>query len=137
MKKRAGLWIDRERAFILIIINGEESISIIESGAEAHIRALGGSRSATPYAPQDVAPERKIEEKRKRHLRQYYKRIIGIIQDSDEIVIFGPGEAKLELKKEIEKSKVMREKIVGIESADKMTERQMRAWIKTFFNIPR
>ena len=47
--------------------------------------------------------------------------------------IFGPGEAKIELKKEIEKSKELAGKIKKIESADKMTIKQITAKVKAFF----
>jgi stalled ribosome rescue protein Dom34 len=80
-----------------------------------------------------VASEKKIDERRKHHLRQYYQKIIRAIQDSRKVLIFGPGEAKLELEKEIRKSKELAEKLVGVEAADKMTERQVAAKVRRYF----
>jgi len=48
-------------------------------------------------------------------------------------LIFGPGEAKKELKKEMGKHKALAVKIAGIESADKMTALQIVAKVKKFF----
>jgi len=45
----------------------------------------------------------------------------------------GPGEAKLELKKEIEKSKALIPKIVGVQTSDKMTNNQIAAKVKSYF----
>ncbi len=133
MTKNIGLWIDHETAFIVIISNGDQKIKKIESKVESHIKTLGGSRTASPYGPQDVAIERKLERKRKQHLHLYYQNIIGIIKDADRIFIFGPGAAKSELVKELKKSKALAVKIAAVDSADKMTEGQICAKVKKFF----
>jgi len=133
MTKNIGLWIDHETAFIVNISNGDAKIKKIESDVESHIKTLGGSRTASPYGPQDVSTERKFERKRKQHLHQYYQKIIGIVKDADHIFIFGPGAAKSELEKEMKKSKKLAAKIAGIEPADKMTEGQICAKVKKYF----
>ena len=48
-------------------------------------------------------------------------------------MIFGPGEAKLELEKELNESKELRAKVVSVEAADKMTERQIAAKVRRYF----
>ncbi|MGD9416844.1 MAG: hypothetical protein PVJ18_17950, partial [Desulfobacterales bacterium] len=94
----------------------------------------GGSRTGkTPYGPQQVAVDGKQEARIKHQLRQYYQEIIRKIQDADQILILGPGEAKTEIKKELEKSKELALKKVTVEPADKMTERQIAARIRRFF----
>jgi hypothetical protein len=133
MIKNIGLWIDHETALIVIISNGDQKIKKIESAVESHIKTLGGSRTTSPYGPQDVATERKLERKRKQHLHQYYQKIIGAVKDADRIFIFGPGAAKSELEKEMKKSKEIAVKITGVEPADKMTEGQTVAKVKKFF----
>jgi len=133
MTKNIGLWIDHETAFIVIISNGDQKIKKIESEVESHIKTLGGSRTASPYGPQDVATERKLERKRKQHLHQYYQNIIDTIKDAKSIFIFGPGKAKIELKKEIKKFKELSTKVIGVETTDKMTEAQIIAKVKKIF----
>lgn len=133
MEKNIGLWVDHEKAFIVSIINSKEEMKKIISNVESHIRTLGGSRAATPYAPQDVAAERKFERRRKKHLHQYYKKVIDEIKDAQSILIFGPGQAKIELEKEIKKSKELANKIVAVETADRITEAQIIAKVKKFF----
>lgn len=133
MAKHIGLWIDHEKAFIVSLVDGQEKISKIESQVESHIKTLGGSRGATPYGPQEVATERKLTERRKQHLHKYYQKVIDEIKDAQRIYIFGPGNAKLELEKEIKKSKQLAPKIAAVEVADKMTEGQMAAKVREFF----
>lgn len=135
MKKQIGLWIDHERAFIVSLVAGREEITIITSDVESHIKSVGGSRTASPYGPQDVATEKKLERKRKQHLHKFYQKIIPALKDAQQIFIFGPGVAKAELEKECDKNKEMIGKIVHIQSADKMTEAQIVAKVKNFFAV--
>ena len=67
------------------------------------------------------------------HLKTYYDEVISYIRDAESILIFGPGEAKAELKKHMEKSKELSGRIVGIETVDKMTDRQIAAKIRKYF----
>ena len=48
-------------------------------------------------------------------------------------MIFGPGEAKLELEKELRKLKELATKVVAVEAADKMTEREIAAKVRRYF----
>lgn len=133
MKKSVGIWIDHKKAFIVSVEKGQERLACIESDAEARFRLSGGSRSSTPYGPQEGPSEGGIEERRKNQLRQYYRRLIRMIGDAWSILIFGPGEAKFELEREIKRSKTLASRIVGIQPADKMTERQIAAKVRKFF----
>ena len=142
MDKYVGVWLDHRKAYIVSLkksaheteIQLDEAIITIESGVEKHVRLSGGARSAkTPYGPQDVAVESKMEDRRKHQLHEYYQQIIWHIQNARKILILGPGEAKGELSKEIKKSKALAAKLVAVETADKMTENQLAAKVRTFF----
>ena len=53
------------------------------------------------------------------------------------VLIFGPGEAKLQLKERLSRSKALSEHIVGIETTDKLTDPQIVAKVKEHFGIDR
>lgn len=134
-KNYAGLWIDHRKAIVVSITDEGETLEKIESDIERKVRLSGGSRTAkTPYGPQQVSVDGKQEERIKRQLREYYQVIIRRIKDANKILIFGPGEAKTELKKEIEKSRELVLKKITVEAADKMTERQIAAKVRQFFS---
>ena len=77
-----------------------EMIERIESDIERRIRLSGGTRTRkTPYGPQEISVDSKQEDRNKRQLREYYKEILRRISNADRILIFGPGEAKIEFKK--------------------------------------
>ena len=56
-----------------------------------------------------------------------------IIRDADAILIVGPGEAKSELKTRLE-SEALGGRIAVIETADKLTERQLAAKVRKHFS---
>ena len=126
MKSAAGLWIDHRKAVILIVSDDGEESKQIESGMEKHVRFSGGSRSE----------EGKADDQRDKqftgHLNRYYDDVISHLRDAESILLFGPGEAKLELGKRIAHEKV-RVQIVGIETADKMTQRQIASKVRNYF----
>jgi len=141
MKKYVGIWLDHREAFVVYLSNNQpfsagnqEMIERIESDIERRVRLSGGSRSRkTPYGPQDISVDGKQEDRVKGQLRRYYQEIIKRISDADRILIFGPGEAKIELKKAIEKTTQLAGRIKKVESTDKMTIRQIAAKTKEFF----
>jgi len=58
--------------------------------------------------------------------------MIACIRDAEAILLLGPGEAKGELKKRIERDK-LGGRIVGVETVDKMTDRQIAAKVRQHF----
>lgn len=130
MKEYAGVWMDYEKAFIALVSTEGEEITLLPSGVEGRIRTSGGSRSRSPYGAQDVVSESKSTERRNHQLKQYYQKVLQELADADKIVIFGPGNAKTEFYKEVKKSKKLLEKIIGVETSDKMTEKQIIAKVR-------
>jgi len=133
-KNYVGLWLDHRQAVMVSITDDAETIKRIDSDIERKVRLSGGSRTAkTPYGPQQVSVDGKQQERINRQLHQYYQEIIRRIRDAAKILILGPGEAKTELKKEMEKSRELAAKKITVEPADKMTERQIAAKVRQFF----
>lgn len=86
------------------------------------------------YDDQSLIPESRIDEQIRKRMHKYYKSVINEVEYADQVFIFGPDEARIDLKKEMSKSKKRFSKVVGIERADSMTERQIVAKVKQFFN---
>jgi hypothetical protein len=119
MKKFVGIWLDHKKALVVYLLNNQpytagnqEMIERIESNIERRVRLSGGSRSRkTPYGPQKISVDGKQGRRVKTYLSDFYREIILRISDADRILIFGPGEAKHELKKSIEKDRQLAGKI--------------------------
>ncbi|UCD79501.1 MAG: hypothetical protein JSW26_29590 [Desulfobacterales bacterium] len=141
MKKYIGIWLDHKKAYIVTLIKEElaseedrEIIELVHSNVDRKVKLSGGSRTRkTPYGPQNVAVDGKKEFQIRRQLKNFYKSIINKVKDAVRIYIFGPGEAKIELKKEIEKSIELASRIKAVETADKMTAKQITARVREVF----
>lgn len=110
-----AVWIDHRQAVIAAIAGETETTTRVESKVD-HTGAAGG--------------ESVVEDKRDRrfanHLRAYYEGVISHIKDANEILLLGPGEAKHELEKQI-REEGFGDRIVGVETADKLTDHQVAA----------
>jgi stalled ribosome rescue protein Dom34 len=126
MKSAAGLWIDHREAVIVLVTDDGEEIKRITSNMEKHVRFSGGSRAEGGKA--DDQRDRQFTG----HLDRYYDEVISHLRDAESILIFGPGEAKGEIEKRLG-SKRLSGRVVGIETVDKMTDRQIAAKIRQRF----
>jgi stalled ribosome rescue protein Dom34 len=132
MKKEIGLWIDHREAVLVILTEGTEEILHITSSDEKHIRYSGRSHSRTPEGLKEVTAEDQRDRKFENELNKYYDEVIAAVRDADTIKIFGPGEAKGELKKRIKRDG-LKAHILAVETADKMTDRQVAAKVREHF----
>ena len=125
MKKEIGLWIDHRKAVVVIISEEGEEVKEIPSNMEKHVRFASGNS-------EDGSVEDVRDRQYGNYLNSYYDEVIAVIGDADSIQIFGPGEAKGELEKRLE-SKNLAGHIVGNETVDKMTDRQITAKVREHF----
>jgi hypothetical protein len=125
MKSEIGLWIDHRQAVIVVVTDAGEETKRIISDLEKHVRFSSGSS-------EDGSQEDVRDRQFGNHLNSYYDEVIAVIRDADSIQIFGPGEAKGELEKRLEHEE-LKGRIVDIETADKMTDRQIAAKVRQHF----
>ena len=125
MRKRVGIWLDRNKAVIVSIAEGITGRAIITSDMEHY--AL-----YSKIVPGDGAPEDPRDRRFWNRLGEYYDKIIANIRDAAEIQIFGPEEAKHELQKYLQAAGLA-EYIVSVEDAGKMTDLQITAKVEKRF----
>ena len=132
MRTHIGLWIDHRKAVIVLTSVAEEEIKMILSHADRQPGRIDGERSTESYeslqAPADDVRDRKFEQ----HLNTYYDEVIDCVHEAGSLLIFGPGEAKGELRKRLEKEKPGG-RIVTMQTTDKMTDRQISARVRDHF----
>ena len=131
MKTTKGLWIDHKKAVIVAVTDKGEEVKEITSHVEKQLSRFEGVRSTTPYPAQLVPADDSKQRDLTAHLDKYYDEIISHLRDAELILIFGPGEAKGELAKRIENAKLSG-LIAGVETVDKMTDRQIAAKVRTY-----
>ena len=132
MKTKVGVWIDHKKAVVVAVTDQGEEIRLIISNVEKQLRRSGDSPLKGPYEPQQVPAGDSRQRRLTGHLNLYYDAVIASIREAEAILIFGPGEAKGELKRRLERDH-LDVRIVGVETVDKMTDRQIVAKVRKHF----
>jgi DNA-binding transcriptional ArsR family regulator len=132
MRTKVGLWIDHRRAFIVAVTDKGEEMGLIISKVEKQLRRSGDSPLKGPYESQQVPADGSRQRTFTRHLDIYYDAVIVAVREAESILIFGPGKAKDELRKRLETND-LGGRIVGVETVDKLTDRQIAAKVRRRF----
>lgn len=127
MSQDVGVWIDHKRAVIVSIAAGQVTTRTLESDVGGHPR----------YSGFQSGGEKKYEERHNQDLDRYYDDVIGQLGKPDALLLFGPGEAKLQLKERLGHSRELPESVVAVESTDKLTDPQIVAKVKEHYGIAR
>jgi len=131
LKAEAGLWIDHRGAFIVVLSKTGEETRRIESNLEKQPRRSGKPATGR-FEHQAVPGDDSRQREYNGHLARYYDEIVSYLYDARAVLIFGPGEAKGELKKRFEHFKIQAQ-AVTVETTDKMTSRQIVAYVRRHF----
>jgi len=134
MKQKAGLWIDHRKAVIVNIYDSKVEQLTLESTVEKQRGRINGIRSLAPFEDQMVLADDTQEKIFKDHIKKYYNLVCSKIRNAESLLIFGPGEAKIELRK-FKDNNLRSKKKIQIAAADRMTDHQITARVLRHFNI--
>ena len=135
MKTLAGLWIDHREAVIVLVSEKGLETKRIKSLVEKQLRRSDRWPSRAPFESQMVPADDSREREYAGHLANYYDEVVSCLRTAEAILIFGPGEAKGELRKRIERNKLDL-RIASFETADKMTECQISQKVRRHYLPP-
>lgn len=119
-----GIWIDHRKTVFVTLIGETVEITQLSSDMEKRVRYSG---EAEEESAEDQRDKRYMN-----HLSKYYKEIISRVRNAQSILVMGPGEAKGQFVKQLQ-DEGYNGSIVGIETVDKMTDRQIAARVKQHF----
>jgi hypothetical protein len=133
LNSKAGIWLDHREAVIVFTGAAEERCVPVLSNVEKHPERAGDSPLKGPYEARQVPADDKRQRALTGELNHYYDAIIAALDSAQALLIFGPGEAKLELKRRAE-NKGIGVRIVAIEPAGKLTDWQIGAKVRKYFS---
>ena len=115
----AVIWIDHQEAHVMFLSEAASEAEIIRSkSTHAHLNHKGGEVGSGKLA---------LDSK-------YLHSVIQAVNKSQEILILGPGSAKLELIKHAHQHDAkVAEKIVGVETIDHPSDKEILAYARKFF----
>ena len=132
MKKEVGLWIDQHKTVMVTLEDEKEETREIRSNVEQHMRLSNDLKAKKPNVPAHLHAEDLSDGKDSTRLSGYFDGVVSMLRNADSIWIFGPGQAKDELKKRL-KHEDLDGRIVGIETVNKMTDHQIAAKVRDHF----
>ena len=135
IKKEVGLWIDHRKAVIVFAVEPEDTMTLheIESGMEKHIRYSGASHASGDNDHNDTTEDGR-DRRFGNELNRYYDDVIAVLVDATDVLIIGPGEAKIELQTRID-TDGHRGQHVTVKTADKLTDEQIMAEVRQHFGL--
>jgi hypothetical protein len=117
-----GIWMDHSNAF-LMELKGDDIVTNIVISESGH----------QEEEHRGTWHEKRIHTK-EQHLQSiYYKKLGEIIRDYQEVVLFGPTDAKTELLNVLNTDHLFENIKIDVLQCDKMTETQMHTFVKEYF----
>jgi hypothetical protein len=133
MKGKAGVWIDHRKAVIVLVSPAGEHSAVIVSRVEKHLERSGDSPLKGRYESLQVPADNSRQRALTGELNSYYDAVVAAVRNAESLIIFGPGEAKGELKKRLVKNK-LGGRVAAVETVDRMTDRQIAAKVRDYFS---
>lgn len=101
--RRVVIWIDNHEAILLAF-------------------EVGPFDSSVGQNPGDGWSLHRVDAERYSLTQQYYGAVLYHLQPEDEILILGPGQAKRELRQQIEQPGILKGKVIGLQYASRLAD---------------
>jgi stalled ribosome rescue protein Dom34 len=111
--RQMAVWIDHREA-ILAIFEDAHLLSEEEIFSEVDPHTHGGGWA-----------QKRIEAHRHTVLDHYYEEVVQNLAGADEIIIYGPGQAKYELHQHINRNRALSQRVIDLVTTDKLSEHQL------------
>jgi stalled ribosome rescue protein Dom34 len=113
--------------------------------SEAHLIAQDGDSLETTVIKSEFSHQDKQEtlhrsentmHHKEQHLQaEYYKKISQVVLNYDDVIVFGPTDAKLEFINILAEDALFDKIKIDVKPTDKMTENQEKAFVKEYFKF--
>jgi hypothetical protein len=120
--RKLAIWMDHSHAIEMELTSGPIMQHSIISEFSFEERASSLAKS-----------EELMHNKEQRELSHYYKKLSDIILDFQEVLLFGPTEAKVELFNLIKANHLFEKIKIEVKDTDVLTENQMHAYAREYF----
>ena len=120
--KKLGIWMDHASAHLMEFTVDPIHTKTIEL-ASGHERKEHGFQN-----------EIMMHNKEQHQQSDYYKKLGAVIRMYEDVILFGPTDAKVELLNFLKGDQHFSKIKIAIQDADKMTENQQHAFVKDYFS---
>ena len=132
MGKQAGLWIDGKKAVVVFVDGKQVEKRLIQSNIDHHPGRMVGPRSRPAVGARDFPAKDHEERYYEKQVLLYLDQVVSAVRSCEELFVFGPGEVRVALVERLSR-RGWRGRVVGVESADRMTDPQIVAKVRRRF----
>lgn len=118
--KSVGIWMDHSKAHVMEFTTAIKTVYIESEFTHADKNMVKGEKS--------------MHNKEQQLQSEYYKKLENIIKDHEEVLLFGPSDAKLELANLLRANHLYSAIKIDVVQADNMTTNQEHAFVKHHFS---
>ncbi len=122
-KKSIGIWMDHSSANLMEVTNAPMETKTIEATFSHEVKQESLTKG-----------EHVMHNKEQQQQAGYYKQLGAVIQNYDNVLLFGPTNAKTELRNLLHADHAFSKITIDVKDSDKMTENQQHAFVKEHFS---
>ncbi|MCM4169350.1 hypothetical protein KCTC52924_00583 [Arenibacter antarcticus] len=133
--KKVGIWMDKEKAYIVRLKETGEKFETLFSNLEFFSLKNGSTSRMKSSGAQQIIHESRYLEREKHQLRTYFSELAFKIKNAEEVVVFGPGDTNEKFRKSLLKNyRSIAAKVKVVAKADSKTENQIRALVRKYYH---
>ncbi len=121
--KNLGIWMDHSSAHLMEFTTNPIETKTVASKFTHNEKESSLSKS-----------ENLMHNKEQHEQSEYYRKLGETIKNYEEVILFGPTDAKVELFNVLKKDHSFAKIKIEIKQTDKMTENQQHAFVKEYFS---
>lgn len=119
MSKQIAVWIDHKEARIFAVHVDKVDEEVVLAPHHIHHTHIRDAQSVKGHPEDD---------------KRFYHEVASSLEGTDQVLVVGPSTAKLDFLRYIEKHDHLRgPKVVGVETVDHPTDKQLAAYAKSYF----
>ncbi len=128
--RRIGVWLDHTQAHLVEYHPFAEQIQTLYAPQK---ESLEGVEVKTNFGERASNNEDRLSNKAQNHHQEFYKVLEKTLLLYDEILLFGSGTARNELKNRLRSDKAYDSKKIHVEAAEQLSEAQLKAYVRDYF----
>lgn len=121
--KKLGIWMDHQNAHLMEFTTDPIETKTIDSKFTHEVKELSLHQG-----------ENRMHNKEQHQQADYYKMLGEAIKNYENVILFGPTDAKTELFNILTADQHFSKIKIKVKQADKMTENQQHAFVKDYFS---
>ncbi len=125
IEKDLGIWMDHSSAHLMEFTTDPIKTTVITSQFTHEVKEHSLSKN-----------ENLMHNKEQHQQAEYFKKLGAVIQKHTSVLLFGPTDAKHELFNILKADHRFQKIKIDVEQADKMTENQQVAFVRSHFSKP-